>query len=141
MLKIIEYSAIHFCEHILKLHIRKVEDISGELYGASIPITGQDNGEYNFYLFFSVEVLKKIVDVYVRNNKFKEDDWADLVKECANQIIGYAKNLLNDVKGDDVYKLGIPEYLGRVDFSSINLDESLTYELENHCFRIGYKKV
>lgn len=37
--------------------------------------------------------------------KFKEDDWCDLTKECANQIIGYAKNLLNDAKGDDEYKL------------------------------------
>ncbi len=141
MLKIIEYSTIHFFEHILKLRIQETKDISGELYGASIPVTGKDSEEYNFYLFFSVQVLKRVVETYVSNNKFKEDDWADLVKECANQIIGYAKNLLNDVKGDDVYKLGIPEYLGRIDFSSISLDESLTCELESHCFRIGYKKV
>lgn len=141
MLKIIEYSTMHFCEHILRLHIRKTEDISGELYGASIPIMGKDGEECSFYLFFSVEALKKIANALVNDTKFKEDDWADLVKECANQIIGYAKNLLNDVKGGDVYRLGIPEYLGRVDFSSITLDESLTYELENHCFRIGYKKI
>ncbi|HFU1653210.1 TPA: hypothetical protein ACH4XH_001566, partial [Campylobacter jejuni] len=72
--------------------------------------------------------------------KFKEDDWCDLTKECTNQIIGYAKNLLNDAKGDDEYKLGIPEYLGKVDFSEIVLDEALTYKFENCYFRIGYCK-
>ncbi len=84
--------------------------------------------------------FQTIANVLVRDEKFKEDDWCDLSKECANQIIGYAKNLLNDAKGDDEYKLGIPEYLGRVDFSSIILDESLTYSFENHYFRIGYCK-
>ena len=142
MLDIIEYSVMHFCEHILKLHIKQVKDINGELYGASIPITKKDTGEeYSFYLFFSKEVLKKFADVLINDNKFNEDDWTDLVKECANQIIGYAKNLLNDKSGKDIHKLGIPEYLGKVDFSSINLDQSLTYELDNHCFRIGYKKI
>ncbi|EOM7399735.1 hypothetical protein ACMCT5_001953, partial [Campylobacter jejuni] len=49
-------------------------------------------------------------------------------------------NLLNDAKGDDEYKLGIPEYLGKVDFSEIVLDEALTYKFENCYFRIGYCK-
>ncbi|MCR2061680.1 hypothetical protein [Campylobacter helveticus] len=140
MLKILEYSITHFCEHILRLHIDKAEDIGGELYGASIPIEGANGNEYDFYLFFPKEALKKFADVLISDHKFKEDDWCDLTKECANQIIGYAKNLLNDVKGEDEYKLGIPEYLGRIDFSSIKLEESLTYSIENHNFRIGFKK-
>ncbi|WP_279039339.1 hypothetical protein [Campylobacter helveticus] len=140
MLKILEYSITHFCEHILRLHIDKAEDIGGELYGASIPIEGANGNEYDFYLFFPKEALKKFADVLISNHKFKEDDWCDLTKECANQIIGYAKNLLNDVKGENEYKLGIPEYLGRIDFSSIKLEESLTYSIENHNFRIGFKK-
>ncbi|EOU3203916.1 chemotaxis protein CheX, partial [Campylobacter coli] len=111
-----------------------------ELYGASIPVMEKSGREYHFYLFFPKEFLQTIANVLVRDEKFKEDDWCDLSKECANQIIGYAKNLLNDAKGDDEYKLGIPEYLGRVDFSSIILDESLTYSFENHYFRIGYCK-
>ncbi|MBX2495412.1 hypothetical protein I8797_00995, partial [Campylobacter coli] len=118
----------------------KAEDIVGELYGASIPVMEKSGREYHFYLFFPKEFLQTIANVLVRDEKFKEDDWCDLSKECANQIIGYAKNLLNDAKGDDEYKLGIPEYLGRVDFSSIILDESLTYSFENHYFRIGYCK-
>ncbi|EGK7561412.1 chemotaxis protein CheX [Campylobacter coli] len=140
MLKVLEYSITHFFEHILRLRIEKAEDIAGELYGASIPIVEKNGREYHFYLFFPKEFLQTIVDILICDEKFKEDDLCDLSKECANQIIGYAKNLLNDAKGDDEYKLGIPEYLGRVDFSSIVLDESLTYSFENQYFRIGYCK-
>lgn len=140
MLKILEYSITHFCEHILRLRIEKGENIGGELYGASIPIEGTEGNEYDFYLFFPKEALKKFADVLISDHKFKEDDWCDLTKECANQIIGYAKNLLNDAKGEDEYKLGIPEYLGRIDFSTIKLDESLTYSIDNYNFRIGFKK-
>lgn len=140
MLKILEYSITHFCEHILRLRLEKAENIDGELYGASIPIEGKNGNECDFYLFFPKETLKKFADVLVSNHKFKEDDWCDLTKECANQIIGYAKNLLNDAKGENEYKLGIPEYLGRVDFSQIILDEALTYELDGHCFRVGFVK-
>lgn len=143
MLKVLEYSITHFCEHILKLQIQSAQNISGELYGASIPVIENEKIEYSFYLFFPKEVLKKIADALINSNKFKfiEDDWTDLTKECANQIIGYAKNLLNDVKGDGVCKLGIPEYLGRVDFSGIALEESLTYQLDGYCFRIGFRRL
>ena len=140
MLKILEYSITHFCEHILKLDIKESENIGGELYGASIPILKKEGGEYNFYLFFPEVILKKIAKILINDDRFKEDDWCDLVKECANQIIGYAKILLNDAKGTDEYKLGIPEYLGKIDFSTIVLDEALTYEIENASFRIGYCK-
>ncbi|EHE0558379.1 hypothetical protein [Campylobacter upsaliensis] len=140
MLKILEYSITHFCEHILRLRIEKGESIGGKLYGASIPIEGTKGNEYDFYLFFPKEALKKFADVLISDYKFKEDDWCDLTKECANQIIGYAKNLLNDAKGEDEYKLGIPEYLGCIDFSTIKLDESLTYSIDNYNFRIGFKK-
>ena len=32
-----------------------------------------------------------VITKRLRLRKFKEDDWCDLTKECANQIIGYAK--------------------------------------------------
>ncbi|MDN2785336.1 hypothetical protein, partial [Campylobacter coli] len=92
----------------------KAEDIVGELYGDSIPVMEKSGREYHFYLFFQKEFLQTIDNVLVRVEKFKEDDCCDLSKECDNQIIGYSKNLLNDAKVDDDYKLGIPEYLGRV---------------------------
>lgn len=141
MVKVLEYSITHFCEHILKLHLQKAENIGGELYGASIPIEGENVDAYHFYLFFPEEILKKFADVLVSNHKFKEDNWCDLSKECANQIIGYAKNLFNDGRGKGVYKLGIPEYLGRVDFSKIVLDEALSYELDGYFFRIGFIRI
>ncbi|TKX31286.1 hypothetical protein [Campylobacter estrildidarum] len=141
MLKTLEYSITHFCEHILQIHINAVEDIKGELYGSSISVMRKNGGEYNFYLFFPEEFLKLISRTFIGDEDFQEDDRCDLAKECANQIIGYTKKLLNDAKGsDDEYKIGIPEYLGKIDFSTIVLDESLTYSFDDHCFRIGYCK-
>lgn len=140
MLRILEYSITHFCEHVLRLRLEKAENIMGELYGASIPIVGKNGNEYNFYLFFPKEILRIFADLLVFDHKFEEDNWCDLSKECANQIIGYAKNLFNDARGEDEYKMGIPEYLGRVDFSKIILDETLTYELNGYYFRIGFVK-
>ncbi|MCW1360117.1 hypothetical protein [Campylobacter sp. US33a] len=140
MLKILEYSIIHFCEHILNFKLKEAKSIDGELYGASIPIISQSEGEYNFYLFFHQETLNEFKTVLLNNAKMKEDDWCDLSKECANQIVGYAKNLLNDAKGNDEFKLGVPEYLGKIEFSKITLDEALTFELKGYSFRIGYKK-
>lgn len=57
------------------------------------------------FIYFFQKNFKKIAEILINDEKFKEDDWCDLTKECANQIIGYAKNLLNDAKGDDEYKL------------------------------------
>ncbi|TKX32600.1 chemotaxis protein CheX [Campylobacter aviculae] len=141
MLKTLEYSVIHFCEHILQIHINAAQDIEGEFYGSSISVVEKSGLEYNFYLFFSEEFLKLISKIFIGDENFQEDDCCDLTKECANQIIGYAKKLLNDTKGgDDEYKLSIPEYLGKADFSTIVLDESLTYCFEKNYFRIGYCK-
>lgn len=140
MLKVLEYSITHFCEHILNFKLENAEGIKGEYYGSSIPILKKDGTEYIFYLFFSEKTLGKFAEVLLSDGKFKEDDWCDLSKECANQIIGYAKNLLNDAQGDKEYTLGIPEYLGRIDFSNIVLDEFLVYKLDGECFKVGYKK-
>lgn len=52
MLKILEYSITHFCEHILRLRIEVAQDISGELYGASIPIMGKAKENVIFIYFF-----------------------------------------------------------------------------------------
>ncbi|AJC85681.1 chemotaxis protein CheX [Campylobacter sp. RM16704] len=140
MNKTLEYSIYHFCEHILKLKITQTSVIRGELYGASIPLYFK-NEEYSFYLFFSKKVLNEIAQVLL-HEELKEDGLADLIKEVANQIIGYAKKLLNDTNGKDEYRLGVPEYLGRIDgFSKIKLKEKFTYEIKNSRFRIGYKKI
>ncbi|EAL3899315.1 hypothetical protein A0Y62_04800 [Campylobacter lari] len=140
MTKTLEYSIYHFFEHILKLKISQKSMIRGELYGASIPLYFKDE-EYSFYLFFQKQVLNEIAQ-FLLHEELKEDGLADLVKEVANQIIGYAKKLLNDTNGKDEYRLGVPEYLGRIDgFSKIKLKEKFTYEVKNASFRIGYKKI
>ncbi|EAJ1253949.1 hypothetical protein A0Y59_01905 [Campylobacter lari] len=140
MTKTLEYSIYHFFEHILKLKISQKSVIRGELYGASIPLYFKDE-EYSFYLFFQKKALNEIAQ-FLLYEELKEDGLADLVKEVANQIIGYAKKLLNDTNGKDEYRLGVPEYLGRIDgFSKIKLKEKFTYEVKNAHFRIGYKKL
>ncbi|MBZ7963530.1 MULTISPECIES: chemotaxis protein CheX [Campylobacter] len=139
MLKTLEYSIIHFFEHILQVHMEPIEELKGEFYGSSISVVEKSGREYNFYLFFSTEFLHLVSTIFIGEEDFQEDDRCDLVKECANQIVGYAKKLLNDAKGgDDEYKLGIPEYLGRIHNPNIILDQSLTYGFKDYCFRIGY---
>ena len=59
-------------------------------------------------------------------------------REFANQIIGFAKIKLNENTNE--FKLGIPEYLGRVEFSDFKLDKKATYSVGEFAFRIGYKK-
>ncbi|AJC84045.1 chemotaxis protein CheX [Campylobacter peloridis] len=138
--KTLDYSIYHFCEHILKLKIEQTNIIKGELYGASIPLYFKDQ-EYSFYLFFQKQVLNEIAQVLL-HDELKEDGLADLVKEIANQIVGYAKKLLNDANGKDEFKLGVPEYLGHVEkLSSIKLKAKFTYIMKNARFRIGYKKL
>ncbi|EAJ0325663.1 hypothetical protein O8I55_02775 [Campylobacter lari] len=140
MNKTLEYSIHHFCVQVLKLKIHPTTTIKGELYGASIPMHYKDE-EYSFYLFFQKKALNEIALVLL-HEELKEDGLADLIKEVANQIVGYAKKLLNDTNDKDEYKLGVPEYLGHIDkLSSIKLKEKFTYTLKNSSFRIGYKKL
>ncbi len=64
-------------------------------------------------------------------------DLDDLCKEIANQIIGKAKNLLNE-KEPNAYKLGTPEFLGEVENFGIKLKEKFVYKIKNRTFQIGY---
>ncbi|MBZ7953447.1 hypothetical protein H2278_01085 [Campylobacter sp. W0018] len=138
MLKTLEYSTTHFFEHILGVHMKPVKELKGEFYGSSICVVKKSGREYNFYLFFSTEFLHLVSTIFIGED-IQEDDRCDLAKECANQIVGYAKKLLNDAKGvDDEYSLGIPEYLGRIHNPNIILDQSLTYGFKDYRFRIGY---
>lgn len=140
MFNIIEQSVKHFFEEILQCKLVKTkEKLSGELYGSAIPLTSKDEGEFNFYLFFPKEAFETYQEVYLQDVVLNEDDWCDLSKEFANQIIGYAKIKLNE-KGEN-YKLGIPEYLGRIDFANFKLDSEAAYESGSFSFRVGYKKI
>lgn len=138
MMSAVEYSVMHFCTEILGYEVKSGSNLGLNHYGASIPVY-KNNEEYNFYLYFKKDTLNYFSKVLLHTTKLTEDDLCDLCKEVANQIIGYAKNLLVD-RGKDDYKLGTPEYLGRVDFFDIKLDESKIFKMKNRTFEIGYKK-
>ena len=138
MFEIIEKSVKHFFEEILKCKLKPTRCIRGELYGSSIPLTSKAEGEFDFYLFFPKGVFERYRDIFLKGAELKEDDWCDLSREFANQIIGFAKIKLNEDTNE--FKLGIPEYLGRVEFADFRLDKKATYSVGEFAFRIGYKK-
>ncbi len=137
MFETIEQSVRHFFEEILKCELKPTKCIRGELYGSAIPLMGAE-GEIDFYLFFPKGVFERYQEVFLKGAELKEDDFTDLSKEFANEIIGHAKIKLNE--SDKNFKLGIPEYLGRVNFSDFKLDKKATYSVGKFAFRIGYKK-
>lgn len=139
MFEVVEQSVRYFFEDILKCELTEMKTIKGELYGSSIPLTSEKDGEFNFYLFFPKRIFEKYQEVFLKDAELKEDDWCDLSKEFANEIIGYAKIKLNEKV--DEYTLGIPEYLGRVDFAKFKLDKEATFGVDDFSFRIGYKKI
>lgn len=136
---LIERSVEHFFTDILQCKLSKIKEIKGELYGASIPLTSALEGEFDFYLLFSKEVFARYKAVFLQDLVLKEDDFTDLCKELANEIIGHAKISINDSGMD--FKLGIPEYLGRVDFEELKLDYEVLLAANEAPFRIGYKKI
>lgn len=138
MFEIIEQSVKHFFEEILKCRLAPTDIIEGELYGSSIPLVSRDLGEFDFYLFFPKEIFELYKNVYLKDARLTEDDFLDIAKEFANQIIGFAKIKLN--KSSDKFTLGIPEYLGRVNFEHFPLEREATYSIGVAAFRIGYKK-
>lgn len=140
MIEALDESIKNFCENILKIPISPASRIGGELYGAAIPMMQKDKAEYHFYLFFSKKTIAEIAKVWLKK-PLNEDDLNDFLKELANQIVGYAKNSLNEKRNTEEYSIGIPEYLGKVeDFASLRLKKKCTYRLKNRCFRIGYIK-
>ncbi|ASM34562.1 Mrr restriction system protein (EcoKMrr) [Campylobacter sputorum subsp. bubulus] len=139
MLSAIEYSVKHFCVDILGYELQKGKTLGKDYYGASIPIF-KNGVEYSFYLYFKKETLNSFGKALLNNDKLPEDDLCDICKEVANQIIGYAKNLLVD-RGKDEYKLGTPEYLGMTKNFGVRLNEKIIFKMNNRTFQIGYKKV
>lgn len=138
MLSAIEYSVRHFCVDILGYELERGKSLGKDYYGASIPVF-KNGEEYNFYLYFKKETLNSFGKALLGTYKLTEDDLCDICKESANQIIGYAKNLLVD-RGSDDYRLGTPEYLGMVKTFGLRLKEKMIFKMNNRTFQIGYKK-
>lgn len=137
MISAIEYATKHFCTGILELNLKQDHKLDGEFYAASIPVFKNED-EYHFYLYFKKGSLKLIAKKLLDNTELNDDELSDLCKEIANQIVGYAKNLLNDRYVDE-FKLGTPEYLGMVKSSPVKLEESLDFDIASNAFKIGYK--
>lgn len=128
-------STKHFCNDVLGLQLEDGAKLGKNVYGSSIPLF-KGKEEYHFYFYFKKETLNHFAKALL-NNDIRELDLGDLSREVANQIVGYAKNLL---KEKDKYKLGTPEFLGRVDVFPVKLLEFKLFKINNRVFKIGYKK-
>lgn len=138
MLNAINYATKHFCSDIFGYKLEEGKSLGKDLYGASIPIY-KDGEEIQFYLYFKKETLELFVDKLFSKEEGKNTDLGDLSREVANQIVGYAKNLLND-NNNGTYKLGTPEFLGKVERFPVRLEKSQIFKMKNKTFKIGYKR-
>lgn len=139
MRDVIDLSVNFLCE-TLGIKVESAKTLGKGLYGSSIPVS-KGKEEYHFYLFFKRDSLKLFASAFFGSNKLVDADLDDLCKEIANQIIGKAKNILNEQQAGVRYKLGTPEFLGEVGQFNIDLKEQRIYKIKNRTFAIGYKKV
>lgn len=127
----------HLCNDTLGLNVQAGASIGKGFYGASIPITF-DKKEIDFYLFFKHRTLEVFAINLLGVDQLQEADLDDLCKELANQIVGKAKNILNEHE-EGKFKLGTPEFLGQVDSFGIRFKSKFIYKLSGRTFYIGYK--
>ena len=136
MRKVIDEATNYLCKDTLGLNLEVGKSLGKGFYGASIKVY-KGKGEYHFYLFFKKDTLKIFMSAFFGQEDMEDADLDDLCKEIANQIIGKAKNLLNE-KEPNTYKLGTPEFLGEVENFGIKLKEKFIYKIKNRTFQIGY---
>lgn len=136
MLDTIDYSVKHFFKHILRSRLESAKSLdNAEYYGASICL-GDNVKELSCYLIFKKESLQALASRLLGDDaKMSEDDYCDLCKEVANQIIGYAKRLLADAYDD--YTISVPEYLGKVKDFKLGFTHEFFYKLEENTFCVG----
>lgn len=138
----ISESVLHICD-VMGAKIELGEPSDGAIYGSCIPVyetTDEGQTEIQCFLYFHKEVLKDAADKLLLS-KYTEDDLDDLSRELANQIIGYAKNLLNESSADNPYKLGTPEFLGVVEHFGMVFEDAKIYKINGNTLKIGYKRV
>ncbi|EJP74791.1 MULTISPECIES: chemotaxis protein CheX [Campylobacter] len=138
MKEVIDAATRYLCTDTLGFEVKSGASIGKGVYGASIPVY-KGKSEYHFYLFFKKDTLKLFMEAFFGHSDIDGGDLDDLCKEIANQIIGKAKNLLNE-RENNAYKLGTPEFLGEVDVFRIKLEEKFVYKMKNRTFQIGYNR-
>lgn len=139
MKDVVGLSTKFLCE-TLGIKLEDAKSLDKGLYGSSIPVF-KGKEEYHFYLFFKRGTLNLFASAFFGSKSVVDADLDDLCKEIANQIVGKAKNILNEQSAKANYKLGTPEFLGEVSTFHIKLDEKFIYKIKNRTFAVGYKKV
>ncbi|MDO5046209.1 MAG: chemotaxis protein CheX [Campylobacter sp.] len=137
-MEVIKLGVEHLCSKILGYKVSEASTLNGEFYGSALPIY-KGKSEFHFYLYFKKDTLNRFAKVLLGSDELNEDDLSDLCKEVANLIVGYSKNLLNE-RENGAYKLGTPEYLGRIENFKVKLEEKRIYKIKNRTFQIGYKR-
>ncbi|MBZ7987183.1 chemotaxis protein CheX [Campylobacter canadensis] len=135
MLDTIDYSVKHFFKHILRSKLEITDKLDDAVYYGSSICLSDNVKDLECYLIFKQDSLKQLATRLLGDEKMDEDDYCDLCKEVANQIIGYAKRLLADAYDD--YSISVPEYLGRVKDFKLGFNYEFFYKLDEHTFCVG----
>lgn len=140
MLDAINRSIIHLCNDILGVKLTSGKSLGKKFYGASIPLIC-DGKESHYYLFLKKDTLNEFAYGLLGEDDLHEDDLNDLCKEIANLTVGYAKAYLDDANPKHSYKLGTPEYLGKISPPfPVKFDDSAIFKLKNRTFLLGVKR-
>lgn len=135
--QVVNIGVKHLFEDTLGLSVMQGKSAGSGFYASSIPVKF-DSGEILFYLFFKRPTLVVFAKHLFGDDEVSDGDFEDLSKELANQIIGKAKNLLNE-KDEGRYSLGTPIFLGSADKFNIKLKDKFIYKLAGRTFYIGYE--
>ncbi len=140
MREIVDDSLKIFCEEILGLERREGKTLGKNFYASSIPIY-ENSQEINWYFFFKKDTLNDIARILLFEDNLNEDDINDLLKEVTNQVIGLAKVKLEESNKNNLYKLGTPEFLGKISSPfPIELEENLLYAINDKTFLVAKGK-
>ncbi|NOX15516.1 MAG: chemotaxis protein CheX [Epsilonproteobacteria bacterium] len=140
MESIVDDSLNEFCNEILGLEVKKAKSLGKNFYVASIPIY-ENKQETNWFFFFKRDTLNEIAKILLFEDNLSEDDINDLLKEVSNQVIGLAKVKLEENYQNNAYKLGTPEFLGKISSPfPIELEKSLLYKINNRTFLVAKEK-
>ncbi|BCX78661.1 restriction endonuclease [Campylobacter sp. 19-13652] len=134
--QVVEAGVKNLFENTMGLKISVGKSVGKGFYTVSIPVSFE-TGVIEFYLFLKRPSLEAFAQHLFGDDEVSEGDLEDLSKEAANQIIGKAKNLLNE-KNESKYSLGTPTFLGSVENTAIKFNEKFIYKLNNRTFFIGY---
>lgn len=134
--QVVDIGVKNLFEKTIGLKLSAGKSVGKGFYVSSIPVSF-GAGAIEFYLFFKRDSLGVFARHLFGDDEVSESDLGDLSNELANQIIGKAKNLLNE-KDNGKYSLGTPSFLGSDGGAGLKFKEKFIYKLNNRTFFIGY---